>query len=162
MAVILVDFDGTVRKETPHGYFSKDDIGSEEVLKELISEGHKIVLWTCRNNSRENPYNYNFSGSFRKETSLDEAVRWFEERGIELYGINEVPGQYDRIGESWKLLGDLLIDDKALGIPLKRETTDLYDVESGKLIIGKRYISEFVDWEKVRDMLVDRGLLKNE
>ena len=159
MAVILVDFDGTVRKETPHGYFSKDDIGSEKVLKELLSKGHKIVLWTCRNNSRINPYNYEFSGELRKETSLEEAVRWFEERGIELYGVNEVPGQREKIGESWKLLGDLLIDDKALGIPLKEEPTDLYRVEDGKLIMGRKYTSKFVDWDRVREMLIDNGLL---
>ena len=160
MAVILVDFDGTVRKETPHGYFSKDDIGSEAVLKELISKVHKIVLWTCRNTSKDNPYNYNLSGSPREETSLDEAVRWFEERGIELYGINEVPGQLERIGESRKLLGDLLIDDKVLGVPLKEEPTDLYRVEDDKLVIRKnKYVSEFVDWDKVRDMLIEKGLL---
>lgn len=159
MSVILVDFDGTVRKETPRGYYSKDDIGSEKVLKELISKGHKIVLWTCRNNSLDNPYNYDFSGSLRKETSLDEAVRWFEERGIELYGVNEVPDQYDKIGESGKLLCDLFIDNKGLGIPLREEPTDLYRIEDKKLVIGRKYTSEFVDWEKVRDMLISKGLL---
>jgi hypothetical protein len=44
------------------------DIGAAEVLKELVA-GHKLILWTLRS-----------------EAALAEAVEWFKENGIELYG----------------------------------------------------------------------------
>ena len=63
--IIAVDFDGTLVCQAPHGFYCKKDIGSEAVLKELIEKGHKIILWTCRNNSKKNPYNYLFDPSAR-------------------------------------------------------------------------------------------------
>ena len=51
--VILVDFDGTVVPKLPIGY-SNYNTGAERVLRKLVDRGHKIVLWTCRNNSPDN------------------------------------------------------------------------------------------------------------
>ena len=116
--IIGVDFDGTcVTHEYPE---IGRDIGAEPVLKELVGAGHKLVLWTMR------------SGEY-----LQEAVNWFEERGIPLFGVNTNPEQ-----ASWtsspKAYCHLYIDDAALGVPLR---------------VSSKERRAYVDWEKVRAML---------
>jgi hypothetical protein len=75
---------------------------------------------------------------------LTDAVNWFKENSIKLYGINVNPSQ-----TSWtkspKAYGQLYIDDAALGCPL------LYNPE-----ISDR---PFVDWTKVEEMLKAIGVL---
>lgn len=153
--IILVDFDGTVVPKTPNGY-CEVDTGAEYVLKKLIDAGHLIVLWTCRNNSLDNPYNY-INGVPREETCLAEATRWFESRGIPLYGINSVPQQENIIGYSKKLLGDIIIDDTALGIPLVWGNVDYIAYETGEIIRG--YYTHCVDWRAVEAILKQQKLI---
>ena len=50
---------------------------------------------------------------------LAEAVRYMEESGIELYGINHNPDQ-DSWTDSPKAYGQYYIDDAAVGCPLTR------------------------------------------
>lgn len=65
---IAVDFDGTcVTHEYP--YIGKD-IGAVPVLKRLVEEGNRLILWTMRSDQQ-----------------LTEAVNWFYENDIVLYGI---------------------------------------------------------------------------
>ena len=68
---------------------------------------------------------------------------WFKQNGIELYDTNRNPEQ-KQWTKSIKVHADLYIDDSALGIPLKRNET------AGR---------PFVDWVKVREMLVEEGYL---
>jgi hypothetical protein len=53
----------------------------------------------------------------RSGQALEDAVRWFHERDIPLYGINQDPAQ-----QAWtsspKVDADFYIDDKGLGCPL--------------------------------------------
>lgn len=96
--VICVDFDGTC---TTHDYpYIGKDIGAIPVLKLLIDNGHKLVLFTMR------------SG-----VTLNEAVHWFNSNGIELYGIQTNPTQ-KHWTSSPKAYGQLYIDDASLGCPL--------------------------------------------
>lgn len=119
MAIILVDFDGTCVPTLPAGGVANDyDTGAERVLKKLVEKGHDLVLWTARNNSPNNPYNL-VSQEFFGKTSLDEAIDWFKSRGIPLFGVNQVPGEEEKIGTSRKALGDFLIDDTAVSMPIK-------------------------------------------
>ena len=79
--IISVDFDGTV---VEHRY---PKIGDEiphatEVLKKLMAEGHKLVMWTVR-----------------EGRLLDEAVEWCRERGVEFSAIN----LYRRLQHRWSL-----------------------------------------------------------
>jgi hypothetical protein len=76
-----------------------EDIGAVAVLKELVAQEDKLILWTMR------------SG-----TLLEDAVAWFKKHDIPLWGINENPSQKEWT-ESPKLHADLLIDDSALGCP---------------------------------------------
>ncbi len=113
--IIAVDFDGTcVTHEYP---FLGKDVGAVPTLKELVEKGHKLILWTMR--SGEN---------------LDDAVKWFKDNEIELWGINENPQQAEsKWSTSPKQYAQLYIDDAALGCPL------VYN--SGR---------PYVDWEEVR------------
>ena len=96
-AIIALDFDGTV---VTHAYPEVgEDIGAVAVLKELVAQEDKLILWTMR------------SG-----TLLEDAVAWFKKHDIPLWGINENPSQKEWT-ESPNLHADLLIDDSALGCP---------------------------------------------
>ena len=95
--IIAIDFDGTCVK---HAYPKiGEDIGAVPVLKEMVKNGHQLVLNTMR------------SGRL-----LDEAVQWFKDNGIELSGANHTPGQATWT-ESPKVYAQLYIDDAALGCP---------------------------------------------
>lgn len=119
--IIAIDFDGTC---TSHRYPKIGrDIGAGPVLQRLVASGHSLILWTMR------------SGRL-----LDEAVQWFKERNIPLYGINGNPAQ-KRWTKSPKVFAHLYIDDSALGIPLC-----MPEDGAGE---GRPY----VDWQAVEDML---------
>ena len=105
----------------------KENEGCVDILKELVREGHKLILYTMR------------SGK-----TLKQAVDWFKERGIPLWGINENPTQ-----SAWtaspKIYANMYIDDAACGCPL------IYDKsKSGR---------PFVDWNAVKIILLRNGFI---
>lgn len=100
--IIAVDFDGTC---VTHDYPKMGkEIGAEEVLKEIVKNGHSLMLWTIR-----------------CDEELEEAVKWFKDRDIPLLGINKNPTQF--WSSSPKAYAHLYIDDAALGCPLRWEDT---------------------------------------
>ena len=123
--VINVDADGTCF--THHYPLMGKDIGAQKVLKRLTKAGHQLILFTMRSGKE-----------------LDDAVNWFKKNDIPLYGIQTNPTQ-----KSWtsspKSLADLILDDSALGCPLKYD----YSLSS----------RPFVNWEIVEKMLVQIGYL---
>lgn len=122
--VVALDFDGTcVTHEFPK--MGKDCPHAVEVLKKIVAHGAGLVLFTMR------------SGDY-----LDDAVRWFAEREIPLYGIQMNPTQHIWT-DSNKCYAHLYIDDAALGCPL------IYDSQFAK--------RPFVDW-----VAVDRLLMKHD
>lgn len=132
---IAVDFDGTcVTHSFP--YMGKD-IGAVPVLKRLVNSGHKIILWTMRSD-KINDKGFKVRGS----DYLSQAVRWFKENDITLYGVQRNPTQ-DSWSSSPKCYAHLYIDDAALGCPL------IY-VEDGK---------PYVDWSRVEYELEQKGYI---
>lgn len=98
--VIAVDFDGTC---VEHAYpFVGRDVGAARVLRRLVAEGARIVLWTCRHGQE-----------------LSAAVCWFHENGVPLHGVNATPGQA-AWSQSPKAHARIYIDDAALGCPLEQ------------------------------------------
>ncbi|WP_295936633.1 hypothetical protein [uncultured Alistipes sp.] len=98
-AVIAVDFDGTV---VTHAYPEiGDDAGAIPVLRELVENDCRLILYTMR------------SGEL-----LDQALRWFQKHEIPLYAVNENPKQ-QRWTSSPKVHADLYIDDSSLGCPIR-------------------------------------------
>jgi len=96
--IIAIDFDGTcVTHEYPK---VGRDIGAVPVLKALVENGHKLILWTMRSGKE-----------------LVEAQQWFYGRDISLFGVNENPEQKEWT-TSPKAYAHLYIDDAALGCPL--------------------------------------------
>ncbi len=95
---IAVDFDGTI---VEHKY---PDIGEEQLfafdtLKELQKQGHQLILWT-----------------FRAGKTLNDAVDFCKQNGVEFYAINEsYPGEKLDATTSRKPDVDLFLDDRNLG-----------------------------------------------
>ena len=120
---IAIDFDGTC---VTHDYPRVGkDIGAVPVLKKLTDSGHQRILNTMRSGDE-----------------LADAIQWFIDNDIPLYGVNENPTQ-----KSWtaspKVYAHLYIDDAALGCPL------MFDHA-----VSNR---PFVNWELV-DKYIDRNL----
>lgn len=120
---IAIDFDGTC---VSHDYPRiGEDIGSTPVLKELVEKGHQLILYTMR------------SGQ-----GLHEAIEWFIEQGIVLYGVQFNPTQA-KWTSSNKCYAHMYIDDAALGCPL----------------ICPEQARPYVDWAEVRKQLVENKVL---
>lgn len=116
---IAVDFDGTcVTHDCPR---IGRDVGAVPVLKDLISAGARLILWTCR------------SGK-----TLDDAVAWFSDRGIPLYGVNCNPEQ-KTWSNSPKALADIYIDDRGISTPM---------------LPGQDGEHPYVDWDRIRKLLL--------
>lgn len=116
--VVAVDFDGTcVTHEYPNVGIG---IGAESVLNRIVKEGGLLILWTMRGGKE-----------------LDDAVNWFNIRGIPLFGIQRNPTQ-DSWTDSPKAYAEIYIDDAALGCPLNTKP----GVER-----------PFVDWVEVSRLL---------
>ncbi|MBC7088739.1 MAG: hypothetical protein H5T96_09795 [Tissierellales bacterium] len=129
-----MDFDGTcVTHEFPR---IGKDIGAVPVLKE-IAKSHDLILFTMRSDNR-------IDGTDLAYHPLSEAVSWFKENDIPLYGININPTQ-EKWTKSPKAYGQLYIDDAALGCPLKED-----------LELSHR---PFVDWEKVEQILKEAQII---
>lgn len=124
--IIAIDFDGTV---VTHDFpIIGKDVGAVPVLKKLIANGHQIILFTMRS-----------------ERTLLEAVNWYKQNGIPLYGINTNPKQ-SIWTKSPKAYAELYIDDAALGAPLQIDST-----------LSMR---PFINWAKVEAMLKSQGIIK--
>jgi len=116
-------------------------------LIDLVKEGHSLILFTMRSD-KQGDIQTKSGEIIRLETSmLHDAVNWFNEREIPLWGVNENPEQ-----KSWtnspKPYCHLYIDDAALGCPVK------YDKD-----ISDR---PFVDWKRVEALLTKKGYLNNK
>ncbi len=134
---INIDFDSTcVTHEYPE---KKLDIGSAEILRRLVQNGHKLILFTCRGNKlHKDKHGKIHTGN------LDEAIAWFKENDISLYGIQTNPKQ-KKWTDSPKSHADLMIDDTAIGCPL---------------IYNEAYSERpFVDWKEIEKYLIRRGLI---
>ena len=134
--IISLDFDGTcVTHEFPK---VGRDIGAVPVLKKLVERGDKLILFTMR---CDHPDNFELTGESNihaeKGKYLTDAINWFKENDIPLWGIQTNPTQ-----KNWttspKCYAELYIDDAGIGCPL------IYPRDGGR---------PYVDWYRVADML---------
>lgn len=123
--IIAIDFDGTC---VEHDYpaIGLEVEGCVEVLRELNKRGHRLILHTMRSGEK-----------------LDKAVKWFKDRKITLWAVNENPEQ-KAWTESPKVFANIYIDDSSLGCPIK-----CIDGVSRPV----------VDWAKIRALLEYDGVL---
>ena len=98
--VIAVDFDGTI-VENRYPEIGREIPFAIDTLKMLISDRHKVILWTVREGKL-----------------LDDAVEWCRERGVEFYAVNkDYPEEKKEYNNhfSRKIKAEVWIDDRNLG-----------------------------------------------
>lgn len=102
--IIAVDFDGILT--TDAGCFPRigpPNDGMIGLMKELIADGHEVILWTCR-----------------VDKPLQEAVTWCAERGINFCAVNDnAPSNKAKYMKEYpngtrKVYADIYIDDHNL------------------------------------------------
>ncbi len=81
--------------------------------------------------------------TMRSNQCLGRAIDWFQDHGITLFGVNNNPFQCAWTN-SPKAYAELYIDDLSLGTPLRQ--TELC-------------IRPYVDWQAVRILLKNKGVL---
>ncbi len=139
---IGIDFDGTC---VTHDYPNVGkDIGAVPILKKLVEQGHQLILFTMRSDKPET-VNSHFEVVAKEELYLTDAVNWFKQNDIPLYGIQTNPTQFTWT-TSPKAYCHLYIDDAGLGCPLTLNQN-----------ISMR---PFVNWPEVEKMLKDMSVIK--
>lgn len=97
---IGVDFDGTI-VEDRYPKIGEEVPFATDTLRMLIKDGHKLILW-----------------SVREGKTLEEAVQWCRERGVEFYAVNkDYPEEKVEYNNhfSRKIKADMFIDDRNIG-----------------------------------------------
>lgn len=140
---INIDFDGTcVTHEFPNVGKS---IGAEKVLKRLTDNGHQLILFTMRGDRARKRKTQDSSIQNVTGTFLTDAVNWFKNNDIPLYGIQTNPTQ-----KNWttspKSYAELMIDDSALGCPL------MFNLK-----LSNR---PFANWDIIEQYLDNMGMFK--
>lgn len=97
--LIAVDFDGTI-VEDEYPKIGKPMLFAFESMTELQTQGHRLILWT-----------------YRHGKSLQQAIEFCKENGIEFYAVNSsFEGEiFEEEKQSRKIHADLFIDDRNLG-----------------------------------------------
>lgn len=98
LLTIAVDFDGTI-VEDAYPKIGKPQPFAFETLKMLEAKGHRLILWTVR-----------------KGRSLQEAVEFCKQNGIEFYAVNNDFAEEEFSGRgSRKINADIFVDDRNVG-----------------------------------------------
>ena len=96
--IIAVDFDGTI-VEDKYPSIGKPMMFAFETLKMLQKDGYRLILWT-----------------YRTGESLNDAVKFCSENGVEFYAVNKnFPEEIYTEETPRKLNVDLFIDDRNVG-----------------------------------------------
>ena len=98
--IIAIDFDGTI-VEHKYPKIGKEIPFAIATLKKLQQDGHRLILWTVRENDL-----------------LDEAVEFCRQRGVEFFAVNSnYPDENVDASaiRSRKLKADMFIDDRNVG-----------------------------------------------
>lgn len=97
--IIAIDFDGTIVQDS-YPSIGMVNPSAKRVINRLFSEGHYIIIWTCRTGDH-----------------LTQAVNFLLSEGIRFSRINEnEPVNLKLYKEpSRKVYADVYIDDKNLG-----------------------------------------------
>lgn len=141
--ILAIDFDGTL---VTHSF---PQVGEPlqyavEVVKALKAAGHKLILWTAREDEVPARPNKNY---------LTDAVEWCTSQGLEFDSINEPLLQHDWREEKTlkrKPHVDWFIDDRNVGGFLGWE-------EIGRLLLGEEKMASIIDASKPKDQVLGLG-----
>jgi hydroxymethylpyrimidine pyrophosphatase-like HAD family hydrolase len=96
--VLAIDFDGTI-VNNKYPLIGKPKLFAFETLKKLQKKGFVLILWT-----------------YRSGRSLQEAVEFCRQEGIEFYAVNKSYPEEDYSEDiSRKINADIFIDDRNVG-----------------------------------------------
>lgn len=100
--IIAVDFDGTI-VEHEYPLIGKEIPFATATLRQLIKDGHKLILWTVREGDL-----------------LKEALQWCEQHGVHFYAVNSDIDENAKIEKdenaySRKIKAHVFIDDRNVG-----------------------------------------------
>jgi predicted mannosyl-3-phosphoglycerate phosphatase (HAD superfamily) len=102
--IIAIDFDGTL---VEHAFpeIGKPINRAFEMVQKLKDYGHKVILWTCRNDTDE---------ALNGRKVLSEAVAFCKKQGITFDAINQ---NINGLGFNPipKIYADYYIDDRSFG-----------------------------------------------
>ncbi len=134
--IIAVDFDGTI-VEDAYPKIGKPMLFAFDSLKQLQSQGHRLVLWT-----------------YRHGKTLEEAVEFCRENGIEFYAVNSSfeDEKFDIGTQSRKIHADMFIDDFLVGAKWFRSSINelnfpLVNMEKQK----KRKKEDFLEYDSFKN-----------
>lgn len=105
-SIFCVDFDGTI---VTHNYpnIGKPIKNAFKVLKQLQRDGHKLILWTCREGKE-----------------LQEAIDYCNQNGLEFNAVNaNVSGL--GFNPYPKVYADMYIDDRGYGAVIDWDEIEL-------------------------------------
>ena len=88
--LLAIDFDGTIVENNYPG-MGRPIPGAVSSLLKLQKDGHRLILWTCREGNE-----------------LNAAISFCNEKGIKFESFNE--NKFERLGR--KVYADYYIDDK--------------------------------------------------
>jgi len=133
--IFAVDFDGTcVTAEFPK---VGKNIGAQYVLKQLVDNGNKIILYTMRGKAT-----YDWEHKPLPGDVLQDAIDWFSAHNIPLWGVNVNPQQEeDKWTDSPKPFANVIIDDYNVCAP----TRDIISIHSKLNYIKLRIL----DWQEI-------------
>jgi hypothetical protein len=96
--IIAIDFDGTIA-EVDFPSIVKPKSGAKKYINKLYSEGHHIVIWTCRSDG-----------------DLLKAIEFLNEQGIWFHDVNSHHEGLIRAfnNDTRKVAADVYVDDKGL------------------------------------------------
>ncbi len=94
--IIAVDFDGTI-VEHRFPAIGPEKPNALQTLKHLQGQGHKIIIWTCR-----------------EDSYIEEMNIWFKEKGFKPDAVNHNFDKKLNFARH-KIYADIYIDDRNLG-----------------------------------------------
>lgn len=105
--ILAIDFDGTI-VEHKFPYIGKLLPGAKETINKWKDEGHRIIIWTCRN-MVEPAY------PEIEDATIFGAKRFLDENGIKYDAINSDVESVPFYIQARKVFADIYIDDRNLG-----------------------------------------------
>lgn len=134
MAIICVDFDGTIAKWAKYPNIGTLVPYSKDVINRLHASGHEIIIWTCRG-----------------PNGVSNVTQWLNDNEVKFHSINRQ--NFDTsFDPSPKVIADLYIDDKSAMCPL---TFDSVPYDPATQWSGT--VKAYVDWLVLEYWLKENG-----
>jgi hypothetical protein len=107
---IAIDFDGTLNQEHMFPEIGEPRLWLINQAIQWKKDGHKLILWTCREDVAENE-----NTQFQPRKYLTEAIAFCKSFGLEFDAVNQniAEVKYPGLRTSRKINADIYIDDKS-------------------------------------------------